>query len=47
MQKISKISSEDIEYRVKVFTRCLANSTKITENGLIEDYKTRLTNSYW
>lgn len=41
-KNLAKHLSDDIEYRVKIFTRCLANSTKNYREWLIEDYKTRL-----
>ncbi|MDI9309457.1 MAG: DEAD/DEAH box helicase [Limnohabitans sp.] len=41
-KNLAKHLSEDIEYRVKIFTRCLANSTKNYREWLIDDYKTRL-----
>lgn len=41
-KQLAKHLSEDIEYRVKIFTRCLANSTKNYREWLIEDYKSRL-----
>lgn len=41
-KQLAKFLNEDIEYRVKIFTRCLANSTKNYREWLIDDYKTRL-----
>ena len=41
-KNLAKHLIEDIEYRVKIFTRCLANSTKNYREWLIEDYKSRL-----
>ena len=41
-KKLAKYLNDDIDYRVKVFCRCLANSTKNYREWLSEDYKTRL-----
>lgn len=41
-KNLAKFLIEDIEYRVKLFTRCLASSTKNYREWLIEDYQTRL-----
>lgn len=41
-KKLAKLLDEDIEYRVKIFCRCLANSTKNYRDWLIEEYKKNL-----
>ncbi|AMO19731.1 DEAD/DEAH box helicase [Flavobacterium columnare] len=41
-KQLAKYLAEDIEYRVKIFCRCLANSTKNYREWLVDDYKTRL-----
>jgi hypothetical protein len=39
---LAKELADDIESRVRHFTKCLANSTKNYRDWLIEDYKVRL-----
>lgn len=41
-KQLGKYLVDDIDYRVKVFCRCLANSTKNYREWLSDDYKTRL-----